>query len=665
MPLQLQIVVKDNGSAAIQNVNKNIRQLDKSTSIFGNSLAKTGSILESAFAATAMVGAVGKFIASAEEQVRVNNKLIISAANVGQAHLVNIKQVNDLTAAYQKKTNFGDEEQIAALGTLTTITGDYAKALEYLPQVMNFATFAGKDLKTAAEDYGKATQGNLMMLAKLFPELNKLKEQGVSTAEIMDKVNKRISGLAEADLSNLKYFTNAIGDAGEKVGDYFLPSLKIAADLFGQMPEQIEAVAAALPVLALAFKTAGGPITIVAAVLTGIGYTYGQIQDKISRTAMLTDAYADKVDNVLKAKEALTVVEEEYNKALDEQEQKQRVLDNLMKAGKTVDEDSQARKDFIAAVGRVQKLRDLSERYKKIIKNLSGTKPPPSAPVQKGETDEDFDSWYKKQRQGIIKSEKEDAIKKLDEISAFLDQRIAFEESYYNKSRDMAVQATETKLDDLALEYEREIEMAEKLGADKTLINQMYLESYKKIKAEEMAAAEFAAIRQSAMAYQMAGDVAGALAQLNEAAKGSARATQGLLVMQAIANTASGIMAIWGNPNPMVTFPQRVAESVVVGATGAAQILRIKSQKLADGGWVQGAGTSRSDNVPTMLSPRERVLSVREIERNGGQNAIDRAINAGTAGRGSISVNIAGSIVAPNEWLRDELLPAIERELSR
>lgn len=663
MPLQLQIIVKDNGTAVIQNVNKNIKSLDKSTSSLGASVQKTGSLLETAFAATAMVGAVGKFIASAEEQVRVNNKLIVSAANVGQAHLVNIKQVNDLTAAYQKKTNFGDEEQIAALGTLTTITGDYAKALEYLPQVMNYATFAGKNLQTAAEDYGKATQGNLMMLARLFPELNKLKEQGVSTAEIMDTVNKRISGLAEADLSNLKYFTNAIGDAGEKVGDYFLPSLKIAADLFGQMPGQIQAIAAALPVLALAFKTAGGPITIVAAVLTGIGYTYGQIQDKIARTAMLTDAYADKVDNLLKAKEALTVVEEEYNKALDEQAQKQRVLDNLMKAGKTVDEDSQARKDVMAAAGRIQELRALSERYKKIIEKFSGTKPPKNE--TETETKKAFDSWHKEQMQEIIKGEKEDSLKRLAEINAFLDQRIALEESFYNKSRDMAVQATETKLDDLALEYEREIEMAENLGADKTLINEMYLENYKRIKAEETAAAEFAAIRQSAMAYQMAGDVAGALAELNDATKGSAEVTRGLLALQAVMNMASGIMAIWGNPNPLVTFPQRLVQTGILGAIGTAQVIKIRSQKLADGGWVQGTGSSRSDNVPTMLSPRERVLSVREIERNGGQNAIDRAINAGTAGGGGISISVAGNIIAPNEWLRDELLPAIERERSR
>jgi len=155
------------------------------------------------------------------------------------------------------------------------------------------------------------------------------------------------------------------------------------------------------------------------------------------------------------------------------------------------------------------------------------------------------------------------------------------------------------------------------------------------------------------------GTMIGAFAQLNTALKGNAKLSQALLIGETIMNTSAAIMKILAQGGIFAT-PLAIA----AGITGAAQVATIASQKFADGGWTSGNGNSRSDNIPAMLSPGERVVSVREVQRMGGRDAVDRAVSAGTRNSGNVNVYIQGNVIGNKEFTRD-LITSIDAERSR
>jgi hypothetical protein len=111
-------------------------------------------------------------------------------------------------------------------------------------------------------------------------------------------------------------------------------------------------------------------------------------------------------------------------------------------------------------------------------------------------------------------------------------------------------------------------------------------------------------------------ELIGSIARVNSAMKGSVKTTQGLMLAQAGMNVYSGISAIWGNPNPLITFPQRVVESAIVGTNALDQVYGIAKQKFTRGaleGPVKGPKTG--DRVPIMANGGEGIFTEEQQAR--------------------------------------------------
>jgi hypothetical protein len=215
--------------------------------------------------AVGVVRSMGKYLSAYDEQRRAVSTLSNSLKNIGMDYESVRGEVEKTTAALQGKTNFGDEEQIRALARLVPLVGSYEKSMKTLPQILDLAAFQQSDLTTATDDYAKLLKGELPRgLARVLPELTKMKEAGAGAGEMMAFVAERTKGVAEADASPLIQLQNTLGDIAEEIGKVLLPVVKTLKDILQGMPSILQKIIVIAPAVAGAFMVMGGPVTMVA-----------------------------------------------------------------------------------------------------------------------------------------------------------------------------------------------------------------------------------------------------------------------------------------------------------------------------------------------------------------------------------------------------------------
>jgi TP901 family phage tail tape measure protein len=108
-----------------------------------------------------------------------------------------------------------------------------------------------------------------------------------------------------------------------------------------------------------------------------------------------------------------------------------------------------------------------------------------------------------------------------------------------------------------------------------------------------------------------------------------------------------------------------ITMAIVAEAMGLTYAGIISSQQYRSG-TVRGAGNGTSDSVPAMLSRGEVVISNPDVERLGGYDAIQKAIDVGSFGssRGNITVHI-DSVIGTDEYVEKTLIPAFNEALQR
>lgn len=651
MALNINVLINEKGAEVFNKLKNQVAGLSKETSGLEKTLGTLGKVM----GAGAVIGAAAKFIDMASEEDRALKRLQNSVNTVGQAYAFNANEVKKITGALQAKTNYADDAQIAALAELTIKTGDYNKALDILPNVLDLAAYSQTDLSTAADAYGKLVQGNITGLGKEFASLKNLAKQGATTAEIMKHLNAMMAGNAEIDVDPLTQFKNAVSDAGENVGKFFLPTLEAANKVFSVMPDNIKAVAAALPVLAVAFATMGGPITIIAAAITGLGFAIDKIGDYTKKEVMTKQPYVDALWEeanasiaVKKAQEAKLAVDEKY-KSVQEQIKK-------FQNDPAYNNQSSEERDRLNS--ELHSLRGINEQYDALIKKRAGkgikqTSPYSALPSATFGELTGIDIGYKDKAGGMTSMSDRDKMIEEDQIgkTKLLELEAQHTEAEFSmliSKREMFAEfndeSLQQELDSIQIAYEEkyglmayqgglEVELAELIAKRKQQANDIYM----------------------ANVLSTTGTLLGSLASINTAMKGSAKASQALLIGQTIMNTSAAVMKIMAQGGAFA-----VPLAIATGIQGAAQVATISAQKFADGGWTPDYGTSRSDSIPAMLSKNERVVSAQETARAGGKAAIDAAISGG--GRGGVTLMVNGSIIAHKDWIREEVIPVLERE---
>ena len=107
-------------------------------------------------------------------------------------------------------------------------------------------------------------------------------------------------------------------------------------------------------------------------------------------------------------------------------------------------------------------------------------------------------------------------------------------------------------------------------------------------------------------------------------------------VIEAIINTAVAVTE---------ALPNKVLAGLTAAA-GAVEVATIRAQEFNKGGIVQGVGNK--DTVPAMLTPGELILNQAQ------QNNL-------VGGMGGVTINIGGNIIGEESFVRDTLIPEIEK----
>ena len=148
--------------------------------------------------------------------------------------------------------------------------------------------------------------------------------------------------------------------------------------------------------------------------------------------------------------------------------------------------------------------------------------------------------------------------------------------------------------------------------------------------------AEIQAVLKSQMTEQ---DKESAIANIKEKFKqqeiAAARKMKTIRKAEAIMNTAVAVTKV-------ITQPILAA---LVAAKGAVEVATIDAQQFARGGIVQGVGNR--DTVPAMLTPGELILNQSQQDN--------------LAGNMGVTINIGGNIIGEESFVRDTLIPEIER----
>lgn len=125
------------------------------------------------------------------------------------------------------------------------------------------------------------------------------------------------------------------------------------------------------------------------------------------------------------------------------------------------------------------------------------------------------------------------------------------------------------------------------------------------------------------------------------------------LAMAAI-NTATSITKTFAQ----LGWPAGVPAALAAAAAGAAQIKAINRQKFADGGYVSGPGTNRSDSIPASLSNGEFVVNAQATSDN---REILEAINAGQSTGSSVHITVNAGVGTDGNELAQVIVNEIRR----
>jgi TP901 family phage tail tape measure protein len=83
------------------------------------------------------------------------------------------------------------------------------------------------------------------------------------------------------------------------------------------------------------------------------------------------------------------------------------------------------------------------------------------------------------------------------------------------------------------------------------------------------------------------------------------------------------------------------------------------------GGWVRGNGNGTSDNINIRASRGEYVLSRDDIDRLGGDSAINRMVSFGDTNNSSTTTIYIDTVIGEESYVRKNIIPRIKEELRR
>lgn len=183
------------------------------------------------FAAISAV--VIKSIADYRQQEEATNSLTRAMVNQGIYSKALKDDYLEQASALQKLTLYGDEQIIGAQGVLQGYLGQTKVSKELLQATLDLAAAKKIDLASAAEMVGKSVGTSTNALARNGIEVSANATKQEKLAQVLDQVNTRYGGQAEAaakGYGGLTQLANVASDLFETIGERLLPVVSFFTD---------------------------------------------------------------------------------------------------------------------------------------------------------------------------------------------------------------------------------------------------------------------------------------------------------------------------------------------------------------------------------------------------------------------------------------------------
>ena len=267
----------------IVNVNANTAGAKSKLQDFSKAARTTGIALTAMGAGGVL--AIKGFVDAALVQNKALETTRNSVENTGVAWDSVKDKIMAATAALQKKTNFGDEEQLKALQIMIPILGDVDQAMAALPLVLDASAASGKSLETVSNTLTRALSGSVNTATSLGISFDK----DATFAERLALGMSGVGGAAAAQADPLIQMSNALGDLKETIGNALLPIITPLIEKVTSLAEWVQTLnpnivraAAIVGALTTAFAVVAGPILILLSMIPAIVAGFGAITASIT-----------------------------------------------------------------------------------------------------------------------------------------------------------------------------------------------------------------------------------------------------------------------------------------------------------------------------------------------------------------------------------------------
>jgi hypothetical protein len=618
------------GVAGDKKAKNKIKGVESGLTNLGKSALKAGAAF---FGARALINGMKQSVELAGIQEQAEKRLEVALGKRSQALL-------DQASALQQQTTFGDESILGVQASISAFVKSEEQIKKATTATLDMAVAMGMDLKASGDLIAKTLGSSTNALSRYGIEVKGAVGSQERLESLTNNIAKLFGGQATAQAQtfagSIEQMKNAIGDTGEVLGVMLQPAVESSAKALKTFAENFGGTLTKLSKIDLA-KTGKNFLKSTDALMTAIkkliAVTFDFLPDyfKFALSKVLPVAKTIFLSFVDGVKQVALVVFEPLVIAINHVGQR-------IKQGFTV-----------IINGLIGGLNTLVDKVNLVGTKLGFDEIPRINLLDNIQVDPLLDKLKEAKISKFLVPEGGD----IDTTQEFLDASAEIMTTYFEQIKAMKEEEKAKDLKD-TIDNENEKDKVRKNSLmkfsedEKKKINLLHQRlklaigfadaqhaHRKKLRDNEMNA-EIQAILQSRMTEeQKESAIANIKEKFRQKDIADARRMKSVRKAEAIMNTAVAVTKV---------MPDLISMALVA-AKGAVEIATIDAQQFAKGGIVQGAGNQ--DTVPAMLTPGELILNQAQ------QNNLAQGMG--------VTVNIGGNIIGNEEFVRDTLIPEIEK----
>jgi hypothetical protein len=238
-----------------KNFQSRLKNAEKQTNKFSESMKRMGTAIAGAFAVNAVKNFLVESAKLADTQLKAEASLLTALGGREDAQKRLIRQAQEL----QKITLFGDEVTIQAQAMLAQMGLNEKQITDIIPKVQDLATGLNMDLVSAAQLVGKSIATSTNALMRNGVEINGVAGSSERLASAMDALDAKFKGQAETaaktGLGPLIQLKMAIDDVREEMVKGFIPAIQETSTALKELlPQAFEVIKDSIAEVEKSFK---------------------------------------------------------------------------------------------------------------------------------------------------------------------------------------------------------------------------------------------------------------------------------------------------------------------------------------------------------------------------------------------------------------------------